>query len=175
MYESNEIELNVPLVHSEEKMGDEQDKQDNVYILRPNSRARRSLSNSSHPTTSEIFRPRSFFEHDIFSERRILLSSPIDVIDSLGVEVDSATLRKFITNIHEDNENYISRNEVLNSMREDVYSSNATYVLQEEFRIRDLLESNFKKILCCESGVTTLKESSFWGGESNLSPRSVIN
>lgn len=190
----SEINMDVTSTNAEEKIGDQQDvlvsheSVNNVLRASPTSRrVRRSSSTSRNESTHEIFRPRSFFEHDIFSERRILLSSPIYVIDSSDEEIErgeeeerSSSGTKFVRNLWENDENDVSRLDVLNSMVEDVTKSNATCALLEEYRImvpptsmdkRNLEDGNLK-IYCT---VNALKESSFWVGERKVSPRTIIN
>ena len=197
MYLRSDIEMNEPSTSAEEKIGDQQFlhvSHESVNVLRasPSSiraRARQSSStSSSHEGTHEIFRPRSFFEHEIFSERRILLSSPIYVIDGSNEEIEKGEIESsfssgtnYIRNIcenDENDENNVSRIDILNSMAEDVTKSNATCALLEEYRImvspmdKGNLEDNTLKIYCT---VNALKESSFWDGERKVSPRTIIN
>lgn len=80
----------------------------------------------------EIFRPRTTDETDTDSERRILLSTPLVIVNSN--DECSITIDLFCNGIS-NCENCISRFDCINAISMDLSKSSFTYPLLEEYRV----------------------------------------
>ena len=87
--------------------------------------------------TNDIFRPRSLqVDSSIFSERRILLSSPISIVHNTELDSSSSAFGPNGSNHGLNNcENSLSKVDILNSMSKDVSTSTFTNALLEEYRV----------------------------------------
>mmetsp|Transcript_1744 Transcript_1744/g.2094 ORF Transcript_1744/g.2094 Transcript_1744/m.2094 type:complete len:169 (-) Transcript_1744:79-585(-) len=112
------------------------------------------MSVNSNKLNGEIFRKRSSENDFIFSERRILLSTPLCLVSSRDVDSDpSSNLKESRDHDIADHhtENNISSFEIFNSMSKDLSRSTITNALRDENRVAGEAEESGYYSICCNT------------------------